>query len=379
MGCCCLQGQPLPPLPSAAGSKRTQPEYPTQDDEAAAPPSKRIRAEAATLQPFTFDFQQPGQAAAAAELNTAAARHAPYIFSAGTHTLRQGVGPQQTLGQYAGSSQTVGQHAEQDPYAYSRQHGPSTGEPPPPAPTALHNGVPSQTSHTFSQPYSNPFTFSAAPPLGSQPLHNPYAYPSLDPARSGGDQSLPQHWPPPSGSNPGLLSTIPNRESSSAQAPSRIPGYPSSTTLPPPPSHFGFASLPYPSSSYPTGSYPVPPQPEASVPQLASQPPSAYASDTYQPSSIAASAYGAYLPAYPVPYPGMHPPYAAFAAQLAHANIARLAASRPEQAAAPMPYPYAPQYAAFHQQTPSASANLADTSSLTPPPPPLYPFPSPPF
>lgn len=361
-----LQGQPLPPLPSAAGSKRTQPEYPTQEDEAAAPPLKRIRAEGAPLQPFTFNFQQSEQAGAATELNTAAARHAPYIFTAGTHTLRQGVGPQQTLGQYAGSSQTVGQHA-------------STGEHPPPAPTALHNGVPSQASHSFSQPYSNPFTFSAAPALGSQPLHNPYAYPSLDPARSGGDQGLPQHWPPPSGSNPGLLSTNSNRESPSALEPSRIPGYPSSTTLPPPPSHFGFASLPYPSSSYPTGSYPVPPQPEASVPQLASQPPSAYASHTHQPSSVAASAYGAYPPAYPVPYPGMHPSYAAFAAQLAHANIARLAASRPEQAAAPMPYPYAPQYAAFHQQTPSVSANLADTSSPSPPPPPLYPFPSPPF
>ena len=79
-----LQGHPLAPLPSEAGSKRNQPEYPTQEDVAAAPPLKRIKPNETGPQPFTFSFQHPGQSSAQ-EPSSAAARDQPFVFTSGAH------------------------------------------------------------------------------------------------------------------------------------------------------------------------------------------------------------------------------------------------------------------------------------------------------
>lgn len=75
------QGVPLAQLPSEAGSKRSQPEYPTQEDVAAAPPLKRIKPNEPPSHPFAFDFQQPGQPSAE-QPGSAAAHDQPFVFTA---------------------------------------------------------------------------------------------------------------------------------------------------------------------------------------------------------------------------------------------------------------------------------------------------------
>lgn len=331
---------------------------------------KRIRAEDAPSQPFAFNFQQPGHASAATNSDGGAADQAPFIFSAGTSTLKLDTGQSHTLGPNAGMAQTLGQQSWQsrkNPHAHAQQHvaSPPKGLPPPSA--SFPNPY---ASLAVSQPHNNPFSFSAAATSYSAPFLNTYAHLSHNPARV---QSLPQHWHTSSGLDPGLSGSIPNREGASGQGPSSIHSYPSSSMPAPPPSYFGFA-IP---------SYPALPQHATPAPQVASssQPAPAYFSGMYQPPASAASEYGTYPP---MPHSGMHPSYAAFAAQSVHANVARLAAadqavSRPEEAAAPLPHPYTFQYAAPYQHAQSASANMTDTSSGVPPPPPLYPPPFPPF
>ena len=358
-----LQGDPLPRFPSAAGSKRNQPEHPTQQD-VAPPPLKRIKAEDAPPQPFAFNFQQPGQAAAATESSGGAADHAPFIFSAGTSTLKQDTGQGHALGPNAGVAQTLEQQSWQSsrhsPYAHVAS---LPGDLPPP-PASFPN------PYAVSQPYTNPFSFSAAATSYSAPIHDPYAHLYHNPA---GVQSLPQHWHTSSNLDPSLSGSNPDREGASAQGLSSTHGYPSSSMPALPPSYFGFA----------TPSYPALPQHATAAPQGASssQPAPAYFSGMYQPPASAASEYGTYPP---MPHSGIHPAYAAYAAQSVHASVARLAAadqalSRSQEAAAPLPDPYAFQYVVPYQHTQSASANMTDTSSGVPPPPPLYPPPFPPF
>ena len=77
-----LQGVPLAQLPSEAGSKRSQPEYPTQEDVAAAP-LKRIKPNET---PFAFNFQQPNQPSTE-EPCSAGAHDQPFVFSAGAQSL----------------------------------------------------------------------------------------------------------------------------------------------------------------------------------------------------------------------------------------------------------------------------------------------------
>ncbi|KAA6422610.1 MAG: hypothetical protein FRX49_07470 [Trebouxia sp. A1-2] len=358
-----LWGEPLSRLPSAAGSKRNQPEHPTQQD-VAPPPLKRIRAEDATPQSFAFNCRQPGHALAAIKSDEGAADQAPFIFSAGTSTVKLDTGQSHPLGPNEGVAQTLEQQSWQsrhNPYAHSQQHvaSPPGGLPPPPA--SFLN------PYAVSQPQNHSFSFSAAGSSYSAPVHDTYAHLSHDPSRV---QNLPQHWHASSGVDLSLSGSIHNREGSSAQGLSSI--HSSMPALPP--SYFGFA----------TPSYPVLPQHATAAPQgvSSSQPAPACLSGTHQPSASAASDYGTYPP---LPHSGMHPSYAAFAAQSVHvhANVARLAAadqavSRPQEAAAPLPHPYAFQYAAPYQHAQSASANMTDTSSDVPPPPPLYPPPFPP-
>ena len=358
-----VQGDPLPHLPSAAGSKRNQPEHPTQQD-AALPPTKRMKAEDAPPQPFAFNFQQPGHAAAATKFDGGAADNAPFIFSAGTSALKLDMGQSHALGPNAGVAQNLGQQSWQshhNPYADAQQHlaSPAEGLPPPTA--SLFN------PYAVSQPYTNPFSFSAADTSYTAPFHDTYAHLSH---YSAGVQSLPQHWHTSSGLDPSLSGSIPDREGASAQGLSSTHSYPSSSMPALPPSSFGFATPSYPALQ------------QHATPQGApsSQPAPAYLSGMYQPPASAASEYGTYPP---MPS-GMHPSYAAFAAQSVHANVARHAAayqavSRPQEAAAPWTHPYAFQHAAPFQHTQSASANMTDTSLGVPPPPPLYPPPFPPF
>lgn len=81
-----VQGVPLAQLPSEAGSKRSQPEYPTQEDDVAAPPPlKRIKPNEPPSHPFTFNFQQPGQPSAE-QPGSAAARHQAFVFTAGAQS-----------------------------------------------------------------------------------------------------------------------------------------------------------------------------------------------------------------------------------------------------------------------------------------------------
>ncbi|DBB00895.1 TPA: hypothetical protein ACH3X1_000812 [Trebouxia sp. C0004] len=356
-----LWGEPLPQLPSAAGSKRNQPDYPTQD--AASPPLKRIRAEDVPSQPFAFNFQQPGHASVASNFDRGAADHAPFIFSTGTSALNLDTGQGHATGLNAGIGQNLGQQAwpsHQNPYAHAQQHvaSPPRGLPPPPA--------------SFPHPYAslavseshNPLSFSAAATSYSVPFHDTYAHLTHNQARV---QSLPQHWHTASGLDSGLSGSILNREGPSAQGLSSIHSYPASSMPAPPPSYFGFAIPPYCAL----------PQHATAALQAAS---TAYLSGIYQPAASAASLYGTYLP---MPS-GMHPSYVAVASQSVHANVARLAAadqavSRPQEAAAPLSHPYAFRYAAPYQHAQSESANTTDTTSGVPPPPPLYPPPLPPF
>ena len=173
-----LQGVPLPHLPSTAGSKRNQPEYPTQEDVAAPPPLKRIRAEEPLPQPFASIFQQPAHASDTA----AAPRDPPFVFSAGM--------------QSPGQNQT----------RHNQQHGASSsssfgGLPPPSMANPNSQGGPFHNPYAslpYSQPYRNPFTGSVHPgPNGQQS----YTGPSLDPARSGG---VPSSVPPPPPTYPGF-------------------------------------------------------------------------------------------------------------------------------------------------------------------------------
>lgn len=82
---CVLQGVSLARLPSEAGSKRSQPEYPTQEDVAAAPPLKRIKPNEQPSHPFTFNFQQPGQLPVEYPSSTAA-HDQPFVFTAGAQS-----------------------------------------------------------------------------------------------------------------------------------------------------------------------------------------------------------------------------------------------------------------------------------------------------
>ena len=351
-------------MPSAAGSKRAQPEYPTQEDVAALPPLKRIKADtSAHVQPFAFDFQHAAQAAAVRDSNIAASPDTPFIFSASTQAQGQNQPP--------GQNQSLGLN----PYVHSQQYGASAfGVLPPPQADPSSQGVSPHNPYAslpFSQPYTNPFASSVPSAAYSQHL---YTNPFLDPARAGEAQSVHQHQHAFS-NMPSMVGSITNRESPSVQGLNGNPSYPSSSLPPPLPDYSGLAPpYPLPSDHAASSSY----LSLYSQPQISAA--SAYTAGMYLPASNAAYAPGVtYPPPYPMPYPAMHPMYAAYAAQAAHANLARMQADgQPQNAAVPMPYSYPAQYPNPHQHTQPTALNTLDGSSLVPPPPPLYPPPFPP-
>ncbi|KAL3162131.1 hypothetical protein ABBQ32_009841 [Trebouxia sp. C0010 RCD-2024] len=81
-----LWGVSLAHLPPQAGSKRSHPEYPTQEDIAAAPPLKRIKPNETPPHCFTFNFQQPGQPSGEPHPSSATAHDQPFVFTAGAQS-----------------------------------------------------------------------------------------------------------------------------------------------------------------------------------------------------------------------------------------------------------------------------------------------------
>lgn len=249
------QGMPLAQLPSGAGSKRSQPEYPTQEDIAAPPPLKRIKPNEPPSHPFAFNFSQPGQPSAE-QPGSAAARDQPFVFTAGAQPLGSALSRQNSW--------------------QNHDHG----------------------AHVGAQP-------QGLTPTGHGASNNPFL-------------SLGGHS---NGNHPGSMSALP---------PANLPHSMYHRFAPPSqhPGHPGPMSHLVPSTAAAYG---------YSFHGMGSDAPVAYP-------------YGVQPPSHHMGFPGMHPSYAAFAAQAMHPQ-----------------YPYAPQYSAPYQQTPSL--NLQPSSELPPPPP----------
>lgn len=142
-----LWGEPLPELPSAAGSKRAQPDYPTQHDIATQPPLKRIKAEVAPSQPFAFNFQhpqQPDSASAQQQREHAGHDRQPFVFGGGMQGSlhRQDSGANRVHELQHSDRQNPEQHRglQQEPYQASQQQWPPPAEQAPPDPPELPTG-----------------------------------------------------------------------------------------------------------------------------------------------------------------------------------------------------------------------------------------------
>ena len=246
-----MQGRPLAPLPSEAGSKRSQPEYPTQEDVAAAPPLKRIRPNEPAPQPFAFRFQHPGQSSAQ-EPSSAAAREQPFVFTAGAQA--SGWPARQNSGQtprgddvhsgalppiltprgqgstehnpFVGFDQSLGNHYNPSGHFQGGMY-PSFG---PPAHLMGHMGAASHMAPNAAAAFGHPFGFrSHASPPYPYGMHMPAQHMGFP----GMNANMPSAMHPPYGAF--AAQALPTQIPFSPQVPDPCQYTPSENPPPPPP------------------------------------------------------------------------------------------------------------------------------------------------
>ena len=249
---------PLAQLPSEAGSKRSQPEYPTQEDIAAAPPLKRIKPNELPSHPFAFNFQQPSQPSAE-QPGSAAAHDQPFVFTAGAQPLgsapsRQNSWQNDGHGAHAGaqpqSLTPTGHSAGNNPFMGLGNHPGGVGALTPGslphsvyqgfAPPPEHLGHPGPTSHLATNAaaaYGHSFSGVTpdallAYPYGMQPLSHHMGFsgmhhPSMHPSYAAfAGQAMPTQYPyPPQFSAP-YQQTPPLNSQPSSELPPPPPPFP---------------------------------------------------------------------------------------------------------------------------------------------------------